>query len=288
MNQLSNINNVVLRKTTSGFSNLLQKFTLFIFLFIFHCNSFCQTVALNKLKDVVKNGICIIESEKCMQKQVKYIKACEKLGDYYFKVKKFKTALSYYMKVADLDIYTDGELQYDEPIMLRNTVSEKAGNIYFYGLGVKEDWQLALALHDRTPNNHSKKIKDKYSKLYFGDNDYYYVNNENYLNDSIKIFGINPFYINDTNMTVQLSKDLMYVATKMKKDSTLRCKIEVTYGLLSLNIVNQSYLNRLLDYLTIYLNEKGNEKFIAEISIIEDGIVHKSFNLPKLSVRLTN
>jgi hypothetical protein len=56
---------------------------------------------------IKKEKICTGYNERCKQGQIKYIQACEKLGDYYFKIKKYRSALKYYLTVADLGVYTN-------------------------------------------------------------------------------------------------------------------------------------------------------------------------------------
>jgi hypothetical protein len=262
-----------------------MRILLLMLLYLNCINSQAQEINLNYLDKIVKVGLCKTESENCIQNQIEYISASKKLGDYYYKMKKYKKAFKYYMLSANLGVYTDGELQDDRPIRLRNIVSAKAGDMYFYGLGVERNIKMAFLLHYHVPVFYDSSLRAKYSKLYFKNtNRFHIISKNNSSSDSSICIGINPFYITEKTTPVSLNYKLNNIKTRMEADTTLQCKVELTYGILSMNIINQSYLSRFLDDLKEYFPKNLLDRTSFEIIPKKDGCLYKSLILPKLII----
>ena len=250
-----------------------------------------QNVNLKYLNKLVKAGICTEPngnlSKDCAEKQIQYINACEEIGDDYYKNKNYKHALKYYELVAYLGTYTDGELQDDKTIKLRNKVAEKAANIYYYGIGVKRDTKAAFYLYFRPPLFYSDSQKLHYSKLFFNNQSRIFYTVEKKINsDSIFKFGINPFYITDLNVAMKLANEIENILSKYKKSDTSILKITFFYGGLIQNISNQAYLNRQEDWLEAHLRKKIKNQISIELIISKEGYKYHSLVLPMLSLEV--
>lgn len=235
---------------------------------------------------VVNKGVCKDDSKGCEKQQLRYIDACEKLGDYYYGLRKYKTALKYYLLPSYLDTYTDGELQRDEPIKLRNKVAAKAGDMYVKGLGSEKNLQKAFNLYYLLPGFLTDSIKSQYSRLIFGNNKSFYTSlKSNILIDTVSSFGINPFYLTNMKTAMGLNVKLRNIEQRMITDSSLRCTITINYGMLNLSELNQGYLNRFLDNIKKQVKENFlKEKFSFEVIINNEGYNYKFFSLPKLNI----
>jgi hypothetical protein len=250
-----------------------------------------QNVNLKYLNKLVKAGICrelnSTLSKDCEEKQIQYINACETLGDYYYKIKNYKYALKYYQLVAFLGTYTDGELQDDKTIKLRNKVAEKAADIYYYGIGVKKDTKAAFYLYFRPPLFYSDFQRLHYSKLFFNSQRQIFYPVEKKINsDSIFKFGINPFYITESSVAAKLANEIENILSKCKKSDTSILKIKFFYGGLIQNMSNQAYLNRQEDWLEVNLRKKIKNQISIELIVSKEGYKCHSLVLPMLLLEL--
>jgi hypothetical protein len=240
-----------------------------------------SAITIKKLNQIIKKGICREETWSCEKKQIKYLEACDVMGDYYFKKKIFKKSLEYYTIAADLGIYTDGELQSDKTIRVRNKISLKAADFYIKGLGTKKDLQEAFGFVYRVPIFLSSKQKIYYSKLFFNTTDNIFFSTP-LINDSVINIGINPFFIQDS-----LTIDLLFAKlSPILKNTTQKTEFQITisYGDLVMNIVNQGNLTRILSLLEEKLQAIPNTKIFADMNSENIGYKIHDFNFPQLSV----
>ena len=263
-----------------------MRFFLTLSIIFFNIASQSQPINIHSLKKIINKGICIEESEKCELDQVQYIKACDRTGDYYYGLKNYKTALRYYLLVAYLGVYTDGELQSDEPIRLRNKIAIKAGNMFLYGIGTKRNRKAAFFLYYSTPIFYTDAEKIKYSELFFKNTCRFY---KNYVgdknNDSLCRFAINPFFINDTTTALQLCNTVIKKYKHNQPSAFSRFEIKITFGSLNVNIATQACLYRVMEYLKGYLERKNTSPVSIEINFEGQGYNYHSFVLPELSVK---
>ncbi len=124
--------------------------------------------------------------------------------------------------------------------------------------------------------------------LIFENKDFFYSHKEEYgvFHDSV-CFGINPFYITNTNTAFQISEKLSELQVKMQNDTTLKCKVEINYGMLVLSMMTQAYLNIFLDNLKAYIKKDILNRFSFEVIIENRGYRYKSFELPELSASVS-
>ena len=246
-----------------------------------------QNINMDSLNKIVKEGICRSESEKCKEAQIAYIKSCEKIGDYYYELKKYNTALKYYLLVAELGVYTDGELQDNDVIKLRNLISMKAGSMYLTGAGVRRDKKKAFMLFYKTPTFLSNAEKLKYSNLLFkSKRRFIAIPFNNSKTDSSVCFGINPFFLNDSLTAFELSNAIFKSQQKkMRYNKSIEYEIQLTFGDLNINVVNQGDLFRLLDNLKKYLENKMPNSISINVNHVASGYNYQSIVLPKLYVK---
>jgi hypothetical protein len=187
-----------------------------------------------------------------------------------------------------LGTYTDGELQSENTIELRNKIAAKAGDIYYYGLDVKKNRIKAFYQYYRLPVFYSDEEKAKYSRLLFNNTKYYYEPIKKIKKQNIISFGINPFYLKDTSTASNLRNKLDLIQSDMTKRNTLRCEIVITYGMLFPGQVSQAYLNLLLDNLKKFIKSDLIERFSFNVIISEKGYKYKEYILPELIIKLIN
>ena len=226
--------------------NLIILFSTSIF-----CNG--QKINLLDLNKIIEKGICSERNKACLIKQLKYLNACNSLGDYYFRLKNYKLALKYYLTGSDIGEYTEAPLEFDKPIILRNKISEKTGNIYYYGYGTKINKEKAFFFHCRYPMFLTKKQRIKYSKLYFNSG------NQKVLlkidsSENTKSIGLNPFFIDNNSLFKNLDSQFSFYEKKLIADTNLTCKINITYGSLLVSEINEHYLNAIISNLKIINN----------------------------------
>lgn len=241
------------------------------------------------LKKIVHAGVCREDSEICIERQMKYLKACNSLGDYYNKMKQYKKALKYFMLAAELGTGTDGELQIDKTIKLRNDIAEKAGYMYYNGVGTHKDIQTAFWLHHRGPRFHTAEQKDIYSKLYFNNTKRFYsTSTSNEFSDSVNSYGVNPFYLLSTSTVKKFVSLMNPLLLKMNNDTSITASLIITYGQLPLTMSNQADLYTLIERIHSHLPENLKRRISFDREISEESVNYKGFALPKLSITVKN
>ena len=127
--------------------------------------------------------------------QLKYIKSCIALGQYYEKCfqKKIlpsnKLAVKYFEKVTDIGTFP-GDEKYYKAAALRNNVSRKLAAIYFDGVGIKKDKKRSLQLVLQGSSGYDGFF-EYYSQKYF--NCKCIVLSLDSASDSLYSIKINPF-----------------------------------------------------------------------------------------------
>ena len=124
--------------------------------------SFGQS-SLTKFKNEIRKGFCENATKACIEKQYRYLNACNSLGDFYFRRGNYKTALRYYELPLDLNGHSTN-IQTNAAYKLRNDIIAKAGDMLFFGNGYLTDTISSFYYHFQYPLNYTRKQKEKYSE----------------------------------------------------------------------------------------------------------------------------
>jgi hypothetical protein len=208
---------------------LVKNFILFLCCLTFGLAAFSQSTnkaSLDSLKKIVRKGPCR-GGDQC---NVRYIKACESLADFYNKTRNTPKAIYYYKLVTDLTVYTDSDLGYnDKAIDLRARICLKLGDLYFKAANIPNHLDTAIYYHTKGLIHFKKADISKYSMQYFN-NVLPFITLAS--NDSIEII-VNPLYFGKKEISDSLMRSSFApLIQKLQADKTLYCDLNMGEGYL--------------------------------------------------------
>ena len=216
---------------------------------------------------MLKNGFCDDTTIECINKQYRYLKACDWLGNYYFEKKIYKKAFKYYELPIELNGHST-TIQTDSAYKLKNEIIAKAGDMAYYGNGVTKDTVYSFYYHYQYPLNYSIEEKQKYSLLYFKTiKDTFNLQNKE-TTQSKYYFAINPYMLSE-NQTLQKIANSINTYS-LNKDSV---SITLFRGDNPLSEEGQAILWRCLDGLKELIQLKNTKlKIEREVDLNETEI----------------
>lgn len=217
---------------------------------------------------IIEEGLCRVGSAKCVEKGLRYMKACEQVGNYYYQLKNYRAAFKFYSLVADLSTSdVDGDFEEDERLLKLHTVlCWKVGDMLFAGLGVKANRVAAYYYHNSVPFYLTKKKREQFSQLHFNTTDKFYAYPAVMKrSDSSQQFSINPFFIYDPQAGSRVCKELQFFDEKLQADTALKCHMVMMRGCIPMSELGQSYLNRFQDNLPVLKESKFASRYTLDI-----------------------
>jgi hypothetical protein len=267
---------------------------LFIIFCLLSLKCYPQQKDLSGYYEKVKKGLCERPTDRCSIQITNYFEACEIIGNYYYKAKKFAKARTYYSKVTDLNMDGHGflELSALRP-SAKNTyrrILEKMGMMYLNGIGIKQDINKAISYLNIVPNPFSRTERNKFSQLLFNNlSETAVYKNFDLKNDSLIIVAINPFFVYDTTTSKLLDKYLEPFDKLLVQDSSLICTISISLGMFHRDEISAWTLNDLINNLkTPYVSKKADNYFKEVDFESYNEIIIQKISFPKLTIKITH
>ena len=162
---------------------------------LFSIITYGQTITIKKNLTIIKRGFCDNESKSCPQQQINFLRACNDLGDLYFRKHKFQTALKYYLKAIEINDHIYIATHYAQK--LQKTISAKATNILWNHNHSHEDSVSAFFIDFKYLSEYYEKKLIPLSEHYFhfSKDTFYDGYLYNQANKRIFSFAINPLFI---------------------------------------------------------------------------------------------
>ena len=237
--------------------------SLLILLILVFNQSFAQTINEQKLLQTIKSGFCEEDDAKCIAKQLRYLNACEQLGNYYIKQKKYQPAFKYYTLPLKLNGHSTN-FSSNEALKLRNDIIAKAGNMVFLGQGMKKNKKEAFYYHYQMPGTLSGEQRLNYSNIYFNSTkDTFKFSGRDANNQLFQVISINPFFVDDSSTITKVSNEVLNIEKTLSADSSINCVLGILPGSVALSEEGQGYLQHFLD--------KVSKQLIAEYPGRVDG-----------------
>jgi hypothetical protein len=259
-----------------------------------YCFSQKEIRYVDSLKKIINKGIPEGYGNSINKNQIRYIKACGSLADFYKSNNNIKKALHYYLLVAELGDGTDSKLgDNDIAIELRDKICLKVGNIYFTGKGIKKDLNKALIYHAKGLLENNWDKADYYSKLYFHNtNRIILIETKHYFtNDTSTTCTLNPFYFFRKISVNEISKALKEIKMISNRDSSLNCLLQIESGhIIPYSETGGAALSKFLESVKrIFIEEKifNANKFSMNVDFNSLSCMYKSINLPCLEIKLS-
>ncbi|MEO8769040.1 MAG: hypothetical protein ABI402_03115 [Ferruginibacter sp.] len=233
-------------------------------LLMLSCNDcFAQNISEQKLLQTIKSGFCEDNHAKCIAKQLRYLNACDQLGDYYLKQKKYLPAFKYYTLPMSLNGHTTMFIS-DAALKLRNDVIGKAGNMILLGQGRMKNKKEAFYYHNQLPYTLSNDQRLNYSNIYFNSlKDTCYFSGRDANNQLLLVISINPFFVDDSLTIVKVRNEVLYIKKILSADSSMTCVLGILPGSIPISEEGQGHLQ-------LFLN-KVSKQLIAEYPGRVDG-----------------
>ena len=224
----------------------MRSFLLTLLILLFN-QCFAQNLGEKKWLQTIKSGFCEDNDAKCIAKQLRYLNACDQLGDYYSKQKKYQPAFKYYTLPLELNGHTTN-FSSEAALKLRNDIIAKAGNMVLLGQGMKKNKKEAFHYHYQMPPTLTRDQRLNYSNIYFNSTkDTLYFSGRDANNQLLQLISINPFFVDDSSTVAKVRKEVLNIEKILSADNSMTCVLGILLGSIPFSEEGQGSLQLFLD-----------------------------------------